>query len=155
MHAGCDRADHFCSTNAPPSLRRSPLSRTIWILTMLCLVFLVASPAEGGQSNSSACGAKEFSYAGLQSENKAHGVSATITPLDFPTVSDGHVGGWIGVGGVDEGPRGTAEWLQVGLASFAPENSIRLYYEVTVAGKDPRYYELDPTVQPGDKHKLA
>jgi hypothetical protein len=131
------------------------LSRTIWILTMLCLVFLVASPAEGGQSNSSACGAKEFSYAGLQSENKAHGVSATIAPLDFPTVSDGHVGGWIGVGGVDEGPGGTAEWLQVGLASFAPENSIRLYYEVTIAGKDPRYYELDPTVQPGDKHKLA
>jgi hypothetical protein len=131
------------------------LSRTIWILTMFCLVFLVASPAEGGPSNSSGCGAKEFSYAGLQSENKAHGVSATIAPLDFPTVSDGHVGGWIGVGGVDEGPGGTAEWLQVGLASFAPENSIRLYYEVTIAGKDPRYYELDPTVQPGDKHKLA
>jgi hypothetical protein len=131
------------------------LARIISVLALLSVVFFAVSPAEGGKSNSSACGAKEFSYAGLQSENKAHGVSATITPLDFPNVSDGHVGGWIGVGGTEEGPGGTAEWLQAGLASFAPENSIRLYYEVTIAGKSPHYYELDANVQPGDKHKIA
>jgi hypothetical protein len=122
---------------------------------MLCVVFLVVSPAEGRKANTRACGAKEFSYAGLQSENKAHGVSATITPLELPTVADGHVGGWIGVGGVDAGPGGRAEWLQVGFASFAPDSTIRLYYEVTVAGKSPQYNELKANVQPGEKHKLA
>jgi len=81
-------------------------------------------------------------------------VSATITPLDVPSVSDGHVGGWIGVGGVDSGPHGTAEWLQTGLASFAPWSTIRLYYEVTVDGRT-QYHELNPDVQPGDKHELA
>jgi hypothetical protein len=131
------------------------LVRVMSILAVLTLVVFAASPAEGGKSNSSTCGAKEFSYAGLQSENKAHGVQAVITPLDFPTVSDGHVGGWVGVGGTDAGPGGSAEWLQVGLASFAPENTIRLYYEVTIAGKAPHYYELNPDVQPGEKHKVA
>jgi hypothetical protein len=131
------------------------LARILSILAMFSVVAFAVSPAEGGKSSSSACGSKEFSYAGLQSENKAHGVSAMIAPLAVPSVSDGHVGGWIGVGGTDEGPGGSAEWLQAGLASFAPENSIKLYYEVTVAGKDPRYHELEADVQPGEKHKLA
>lgn len=130
------------------------MARLVSILALLSVVIFAVAPVEGSRSSSTACGAKEFAYAGLQSENKAHGVAATITPLDFPTVSDGHVAGWIGVGGTDEGPGGTAEWLQVGLASFAPENSIRLYYEVTIAGKDPHYYELDPDVLPGVKHEL-
>jgi hypothetical protein len=131
------------------------LARTLTILSLLCALLLAVSTAEGGRDKSGACGAKEFSYAGLQSKNKAHGVSATITPLAAPNVADGHVGGWIGVGGVDEGPGGTAEWLQAGFASFAPDSSIRLYYEVTIAGKDPHYYELAADVQPGEKHKIA
>jgi hypothetical protein len=131
------------------------MPRIISIFALFSVLFAVSPAAEGGRSNSSACGAKEFSYAGLQSENTAHGVSATITPLATPNVSDGHVGGWIGVGGTEEGPNGTAEWLQVGLASFAPENSIRLYYEVTVSGKQPHYHELDADVQPGEKHKVT
>jgi hypothetical protein len=121
---------------------------------LLCLVFLAVSPAEGGGSRANACGAKEFSYAGLQADNAAHGVSATVTPLAAPSVSDGHVGGWIGVGGPDAGPHGSAEWLQTGLASFAPSNSIRLYYEVTVAGRT-QYYEVGSDVQPGEMHRLA
>jgi hypothetical protein len=131
------------------------LARITQILALLSVVLFAVAPAEGGKSSSNACGAKEFSYAGLQSENTAHGVSATITPLAAPSVSDGHVGGWIGVGGTDEGPGGTAEWLQTGLASFAPDSSIRLYYEVTIAGKEPHYYELESNVQPGEKHNLA
>lgn len=82
-------------------------------------------------------------------------MSATIAPLALPTVSDGHVGGWIGVGGTEEGPGGTAEWLQVGLASFAPTNTVHLYYEVTVGKQGPLYHELEANVQPGEKHKLA
>ncbi len=131
------------------------MARIIAILALFSVVFFAVTPAEGGKSNSSECGAKEFAYAGLQSQNTAHGVSAMIAPLAVPSVSDGHVAGWIGVGGTDAGPHGTAEWLQVGLASFAPTNSIRLYYEVTVAGKQPRYHELKANVQAGEQHKVA
>jgi hypothetical protein len=131
------------------------LTRIFSILALFSVVLFAVSPAEGGKSKPSKCGVKELAYAGLQSQHTAHGVSATITPLAAPTVSDGHIAGWIGVGGTQEGPNGTAEWLQAGLASFAPTNSIRLYYEVTVAGKEPMYHELEANVQPGEKHKLA
>ena len=30
-----------------------------------------------------------------------------------------------------------------------------MYYEVTAAGSDPRYVELDANVKPGDKHHLS
>ena len=131
------------------------MARILSILALFSVVFLAVSPAEGGKTNSSACGAKEFAYAGLQSESIAHGVSATIAPLALPKVADGHVGGWIGVGGAEEGPGGTTEWLQTGLASFSPDSSIHLYYEVATPGKGPLYHELEANVQPGEKHKLA
>jgi hypothetical protein len=128
---------------------------TIAALTALCLVFLVASPAEGGRASTRACGAKEYSYAGLQSESKAHGVMATLAALDTPSVADGHVGAWMGVGGTDAGPGGAAEWLQVGLASFSPDPTVKMYYELTVPGADTRYVELDSHVAPGEKHQLG
>ena len=127
----------------------------IAILAALSLVFLVAAPAEGGRSARNACGAQEYAYAGLQSAGKAHGIAATITALSTPTVDDGHVAGWIGVGGVDAGPGGTADWLQVGYASFSPDPTIKIYYELTVPGKDTRYVELAAHVDPGEKHQLA
>ena len=102
-----------------------------------------------------ACGSREFSYAGLQSNEAAHGIRATIAPLAAPDVPDGHVGGWIGVGGTQAGPRGTAEWLQTGYASMAPESTIYIYYEVTVTGKEPAYHEVKADVKPGEKHDFA
>jgi len=131
------------------------MPRIAWIFALLSAVVFLVSPAEGGQSKKAACGAKEFAYAGPDADEIAHGIRATITPLATPDVSDGHVGGWIGVGGVDAGPGGKAEWLQTGLASFAPWNTIYLYYEVTVAGKDPAYHELKADVKPGEKHDVA
>ena len=44
---------------------------------------------------------------------------ATLVPIQAPSVIDGHVGGWVGVGGTDAGPGGVAEWLQVGFAAFS------------------------------------
>jgi hypothetical protein len=82
-------------------------------------------------------------------------VSATLTSTKNPSVLDGHVGGWIGVGGTNSGPGGTAEWVQVGLAAFSADQTSHMYYEVTVAGSEPRYVELDADVQPGDKHRLS
>ena len=131
------------------------MARILSILAMFSVVFLAVSPAEGGKSNSNACGAKEFAYAGLQSENIAHGVSATIAPLALPTVADGHVGGWIGVGGTKSGPGGVAAWLQVGLSAFGPSQTTRMYYEVTTAGSDPKYVELAAQVAPGEKHNFS
>src|SRR5262245_51235522 len=131
------------------------MARTVSILALLSVVVFAVSPAEGGRSQKAACGVQEFSYAGLQADDTAHGVRATITPLASPSVDNGHVAGWIGVGGVDAGPRGTAEWLQTGLASFAPSNEMFVYYEVTIAGKSPMYHELKADVKPGEKHDLA
>jgi hypothetical protein len=128
---------------------------TIALVSVLCLVFLAVAPAQGGRGAPNACAGREYSYAGLQSETKAHGVAATIAALDTPAVVDGHVGAWIGVGGVDAGPGGAAEWLQVGLASFSPDPSVRMYYELTVPGRDTRYVELDADVTPAEKHELA
>jgi hypothetical protein len=127
----------------------------IAIVAMLTLVFLAVSPAEGGRSTPTACGAQEYAYAGLQSDSTAHGIAATITALRTPTVDDGHVGGWVGVGGVDAGPGGTPDWLQVGLVSFSPDPTVKLYYELTVPGKDTRYVELDSHVAAGEKHQVA
>jgi hypothetical protein len=126
------------------------------LVAVLCLAFVAATPAQGGESKASGCGVSPFSYAGLQSNSKAFGVAATLVPLKAPSVSDGHVGGWVGVGGPDAGPGGVAEWLQVGFASFGGSDSStsKLYYEVTAAGSSPRYVELDPNVRPGDKHRV-
>jgi hypothetical protein len=124
------------------------LARTFSILALLACVFVVVSPASGGQKTSSACGAKEFSYAGLQNENTSHGVSASLVSLAAPTVVDGHVGGWIGV-------TGDSEWIQTGFASFAPDSTIKMYYEVSTAGAGPRYVELSADVSPGEKHTFS
>jgi hypothetical protein len=131
-------------------LVRSPLL----VLAALALALVAASVADGRSTRSNACGAREFSYAGLQSASKAHGVEATLVPLATPAVSAGHVGAWIGVGGTDSGPGGKAEWLQIGYSAFAADRMSRIYYEVTVAGSDPRYVELDSSVKPGEKHRF-
>jgi hypothetical protein len=125
------------------------------VLILLTIAILAVSPAEAENSKSSACVGREYSYAGLQSARKAHGVAATLVPVRAPFVSDGHIGGWIGVGGTDGGPGGAAEWIQIGFAAFGPSRRIRMYYEVTVAGSEPRYVELDANVKPGDRHRLT
>ncbi|HEX4520374.1 MAG TPA: hypothetical protein VH063_12405 [Gaiellaceae bacterium] len=131
------------------------MRRTLPILATLFLVFLVAAPAEGGSTTSAACGVQSFAYAGLEASTKAHGVSATLDPTLSPNVTDGHVGGWIGLGGVDDGPGGAAEWLQTGFAAFPQDNSSQMYYEVTVAGSAPQYVELAPSVAAGESHHFA
>jgi hypothetical protein len=128
--------------------------RTLPVLAALVLALLAASVADGRSSRANACGAREYSYAGLQSDSKGHGVGATLVPLRTPAVSAGHVGAWIGVGGVNLGPNGTAEWLQVGFSAFPSDRTSRIYYEVTVPGSDPRYVELNSSVKAGEKHSF-
>jgi hypothetical protein len=131
--------------------------RTTWVLVslgLLGLAFLAASPAEGRGSQGT-CGASSYAYAGLQADRHASGVAATLVSLETPAVSFGHVAGWIGVGGTDAGPGGTAEWLQVGLSSIDNDQTSRMYYEVTVPGSQPKYVELDSSVPAGETHQFA
>ena len=124
------------------------------ILALLSAVVFLVAPAQGGKSRAKSCGKQEFAYAGFQADETAHGVRTSIAQLAPPDLSDGHIAGWIGVGGVDAGPGGKAEWLQTGLASFSPSNTVYLYYEVTIAGYT-MYHEIKADVQPGEKHDLA
>jgi hypothetical protein len=126
--------------------------RLFFVLTILCFGLLGATAAAGRTSRSSVCGKSPYSYAGVQGVTKAHGVAATLVALASPGVSAGHVGAWVGVGGVDAGPHGAAEWLQVGYNAFPSDRTSRIYYEVTVAGSAPKYVELASTVKPGERH---
>jgi hypothetical protein len=134
------------------SLRRI---RALSVPGILALAFLAATPAEGGGSSASRCGSQAFSYAGLQADNKAHGVSATLSSTVAPAVTDGHVGGWIGLGGMAAGPGGEPEWIQTGLSAFQSDDTSQMYYEVTVAGSHPRYTELAANVRAGESHRFA
>ena len=60
----------------------------------------------------------------------------------------------VGVGGAGEGPNGTDQWLQIGLAAFNGTGS-RLYYEVTTGGAPPRYHELVSDVAPSQPSRVA
>jgi hypothetical protein len=82
-------------------------------------------------------------------------VAARLVSTTAPAVTDGHVGGWIGVGGTDAGPGGAAEWLQTGLAAFPGSQSLEMYYELTTPGAQPRYVQIDPSVAAGESHEFA
>ena len=93
--------------------------------------------------------------AGPESGSRAHGVATTLSPLATPAALDWHVAGWVGVGGSAAGPGGVAEWLQIGLLALAKDSASRLYYEVTIPGEEPRYVELEPRVEAGERHRFA
>ena len=111
--------------------------------------------ADTSSTSLAICGATPYSYAGQQADSTAHGITARLGSTDAPDVVAGHVGGWIGVGGTEAGPGGTAEWLQTGLAAFPGDTTMQMYYEVTVPGSQPRYVELRSAVAPGQSHRFA
>ena len=63
--------------------------RTLSALVLLLVSFLAASPprrlaaspADGGGTRASGCGARDYAYAGVQGDVKAHGVAATIAAV--------------------------------------------------------------------------
>ena len=130
-------------------------SFVVCMLAVAALAAGLAAAQAGARSAVKRCGASTYSYAGVQAATRADGIAASLTPVGVPRVADGHVGGWIGLGGPSAGPRGTAEWIQVGFASFMPDQSIRLYYEVAVGGAPSRYVELSRDVAVGERHDLA
>jgi hypothetical protein len=118
------------------------------LLVVLGALLATASPAAAVTC------APPYSYAGLANATGGHGVRATLTSVKTPTVQQGHIGAWVGVGGPGMGPNGEDAWLQVGLASFEDGVS-RLYYEVATPGEAPRYVEVDPAVASDEPHEVA
>ena len=131
------------------------MRRSLPILFVLALVFLIVTPAEGGSTAATGCGLQTFAYAGLEADRQAHGVSATLDTTVAPAVTDGHVGGWVGVGGVNAGPGGAAEWLQTGLAAFASDDTSQMYYEVTLPDASPKYVQLAANIGAGQSHRFS
>ena len=126
-------------------------------LRLLLVTAAVATVAlGGGVARAFACGnSNGYSYAGLAAPSKGFGISALITPLDAFDVFNGHVAGWVGVGGPGEGPNGTNEWLQIGLSGFPGIPGSDIYYEVALPGRFPTYHQVDANLPVGTAVKVS
>jgi len=125
-------------------------------LRLLLLTAAVATVALGGAARAIACGnSGGYSYAGIGAPTHAYGVSALISPLDAFDVLNGHVAGWVGVGGPGEGPNGSNEWIQVGYAGFPSITGSDIYYEVAQPGRYPTYHQVSDGLQIGTLTKVT
>ena len=109
--------------------------------------------AFGADTGAQACGPTSYTYAGIQTNRGTHGIAATIAAVRPPSVANGHVAGWVGVGGPGEGAGGQNAWIQIGLNSF-PGRGNTIYAEAWVPGQGQLYKELDG-VPVGQKIRLA
>lgn len=126
-------------------------SRFTWALcAALAAACAVAAPSRAADS----CGWSGYSYAGMSATAPAHGIAARLTAVSAPSVENGHVAAWVGVGGSGAGPGGSDEWLQVGLSAF-PGSGSKLYYEAAVPGQKPRYVMLNAQIPLGAGHRVA
>ncbi len=125
-------------------------------LRLLLVTSVLAAAALGGAARALACGNNNgYSYAGLGAPGQAFGISALITPLGAFDVLNGHVAGWVGVGGPGEGPNGTDEWLQVGLSGYPGVTGSDLYYEVARPNGYPTYHQVDTDLAVGKPVKVT
>ncbi|MGZ4314424.1 MAG: hypothetical protein ACXVRS_01180 [Gaiellaceae bacterium] len=125
-------------------------------LRLLLATATVATVALVGATGALACGNNGgYSYAGIGGPGAADGVSALISPLDAFNVVNGHVAGWVGVGGPGEGPNGTDEWLQVGYAGFPTILGSDIYYEVALPGRGPTYHQVSAGLGVGTLTKVT
>jgi hypothetical protein len=125
-------------------------------LRLLILTAAVATVALCGAARAFACGnSTGYSYAGVGAASPAHGISAIISPLNAFDILDGHVAGWVGVGGPGEGPGGTNEWLQVGYSGFPGVTGSDIYYEIAQPGRFPTYHQVAAALPVGTVSKVA
>jgi hypothetical protein len=125
-------------------------------LRLLLATAAVATVALGGAARAFACGnSAGYSYAGMGAAGHAYGISALISPLNAFSVVNGHVAGWVGVGGPGEGPNGTDEWLQVGYAGFPSLLGSDIYYEVALPGGSITYHQVSAGLGVGTLTKVT
>jgi hypothetical protein len=103
-----------------------------------------------------ACGAGGYTYAGIVGGSTVSGVGAQITPSasGFDVLA-GHVAGWVGVGGLGEGPNGTNEWIQAGLSAFPQWLGNDAYYEVAKPHGAPVYHRVTASIPAGTALRVA
>ena len=125
-------------------------------LRLLLATAAVATVALTAATGALACGNNTgYSYAGLGAPTRAFGISALITPLDAFDILNGHVAGWVGVGGPGEGPNGTNEWIQIGYSGFPGITGSDIYYEVAAPGHYPTYHQVSAGVPIGTLAKVT
>ena len=117
-------------------------------LAAACAAALPAGAAPAG------CGASSYSYAGVLGSTAGFGVGARLAAVRPPSVTKGHVAGWVGVGGAGMGPNSTDEWLQVGISATEAQRP-SLYYEVALPNEAPRYVMLKGHVPVGKTFDVA
>jgi hypothetical protein len=132
------------------------ISRRAAALAAALLVLALPATAAGTTDRcpGGAHGERGYGYAGHQSALAASGIRATITPLRAPAVRDGHVAGWIGVGGPGAGPGGASQWLQAGIAAL-PGAGLLVYTELMRPGGKPRFRLVELDAAPGAARVLA
>ena len=129
------------------------MARTARVL-LVAAVAVVAGV--GGAPRALGCGSNGYSYAGLGNPEPGFGIAATITSVADFDVLHGHVAGWVGVGGVGEGPGGSNEWLQVGLQrSVFGGTGSDVYYEVELPHRYPTYHQLAAAVPAREAVRLG
>jgi hypothetical protein len=125
-------------------------------LRLLLATATVATAALVSAVGALACGNNSgYSYAGLGAPNNAFGISALITPLDAFDIVNGHVAGWVGVGGPGEGPNGSNEWIQIGYSGFPSITGSDIYYEVAQPGRYPTYHQVSAGLPNGTPSKVT
>jgi hypothetical protein len=117
-------------------------------LAVLAATCAGAVGTESAGAGSAACGSQTYSYAGLQSAHRGHGVRATVSVLHAPRVQRGHVAAWVGVAG-------STQWIQVGLSGFEGSASSSLYYEIARPGRAPEYFEVEAEIAPSERRRVA
>ena len=122
---------------------------------LLISLAVLAALCVGTTDARAVCGIRSYGYAGMGTRTVTRGVAATITANASATVHDGHVAGWVGVGGVGAGPGGADEWLQIGLSAFPLDVKSRIYYEVKRPGTKAVYHELRVGVGVGESHRFG
>jgi hypothetical protein len=120
-------------------------------LRLACALVALATawPVAGSAAATGYC------YAGLVGTKGPLGISATLTARSPAVVQAGHVAAWVGIGGPNEAPDGTAEWLQVGMNSAHGSVNNHLYYEYVRPGIPVQYVQLAANVPVGQPVRVA
>ena len=136
--------------------RRSLLLMKILAVKLSTLALVAVTCLCLGTVSAFACGVGGYSYAGPRTRPlPPFGIGATVTPLGGFNVVDGHVAGWVGVGGPHQGPNGSNEWLQVGFSGFPELTGNNLYYELTLPDRPTTYHQLGSNLPMGKPARFA
>jgi hypothetical protein len=124
--------------------------RTTLLGCVAALAVALAAPAAHA-----ACGSSAYAYAGVQGLQATAGISAKLQVVSAPSVLDGHVAAWVGLGGPGAASDGRDEWIQAGFSGFPGTSMTSLYYEVVRPGEEARYTLVESDLLPGTTRQIT